>query len=141
MLIGDGKSVLSRRSMVMSRKLPTLSEQGQQAIAPYMAYLQTQVDMQPPTIRSYLADLSLFVAWCEATWAEGVEAGEAFAAAHVVTPTITQYRSYLQTIARLKPATINRALISIRRYFDWAVEAELIRRNPAKPVKPVPRIV
>lgn len=124
----------------MARILSRLSEQGKQAIAEYAAYMQTQLDMQPATIRSYQADLAVFAAWCEATWAEGVEVGQAFTPANVVTPTITQYRAYLQTVAKLKPATINRALISIRRYLDWAVDTELIHRNPAKPVKPVPRM-
>jgi integrase/recombinase XerC len=112
---------------------------GQKAIAAYDIYLRSEIDMQPATIRSYIADLSLFAAWCEATWAEGVETAEAFTPASVVTPTIIQYRSYLQSVARLKPATINRALISIRRYLDWAAEMDLIHRNPAKTVKPIPR--
>src|SRR5260221_448712 len=110
----------------MARTLPRLSNQGQQTVALYAAHLRTQLDLQPATIRSYLADLSLFAAWCEAHWAEGVEVGPLFSPMNVVTPTITQYRAYLQTVARLQPATINRALISIRRYLDWAVDAELI---------------
>jgi integrase/recombinase XerD len=125
----------------MPRDLPTLSLQGRQAIREYRQYLETQVDMQPATIRSYIADLSAFARWCEETWAEGVEVGELFAPTNVVTPTITQYRSYLQTVAKLKPATINRALISIRRYLDWVVDSQLIHRNPAKPVKPLPRVI
>jgi integrase/recombinase XerC len=41
----------------------------------------------------------------------------------------------------LKPASINRHLISIKRYFGWAVDEELVSRDPAKVVKLVPRIV
>lgn len=123
----------------MSRKGSSLSEAGKQAVSCYETYLRTEVDLRPATIRNYLADVSLFAVWCESTWADGVEVGEVFSPANVVTPTITQYRAYLQTVAKLKPASINRALISIRRYLDWAVDAELINRNPAKPVKPVPR--
>lgn len=41
----------------------------------------------------------------------------------------------------LKPATINRHLISIKRYFGWAVDEALIPRDPAKAVKLVPRVV
>jgi integrase/recombinase XerD len=123
----------------MSRKGSSLSEAGKPTVSRYETYLRTEVDLRPATIRNYLADVMLFAVWCETTWGDGVEVGEAFSPANVVTPTITQYRSYLQTVAKLKPATINRALISIRRYLDWAVDAELINRNPAKPVKPVPR--
>jgi integrase/recombinase XerD len=57
----------------------------------------------------------------------------------VATPAITRYRSYLQTVAQLRPATINRYLISLKRYFAWAVDAGLIQRNPAKVVKLVER--
>lgn len=123
----------------MARKGSALSNAGKQALSLYETYLRTEVDLRPATIRNYLADMLLFAVWCESTWADGVENVEAFSPTNVVTPTITQYRSYLQTVTKLKPATINRALISIRRYLDWAVDAEIINRNPAKPVKPVPR--
>jgi integrase/recombinase XerC len=35
----------------------------------------------------------------------------------------------------LRPATVNRALVSIKRYFSWAVEAGLVSRDPARVVK------
>ncbi len=51
---------------------------------------------------------------------------------------ITQYRAYLQTVCKLQPATINRQLVSLKRYFAWAVERGDIQRDPAKVVKLVP---
>jgi len=123
----------------MPRKFHPLSETGKASVALYENYLRTEVDMQPATIRNYVADVVLFAAWCEATWSDGVETAVLFEPEQVVTPTIVQYRTYLQTGLKLKPATINRALISIRGYLDWALDIHLIQRNPAKPVKPIPQ--
>ncbi len=44
----------------------------------------------------------------------------------------------MQHEARLKPATINRRLVTLNRYFAWALGQGLIKRDPAKPVKQVP---
>jgi integrase/recombinase XerD len=38
----------------------------------------------------------------------------------------------------LKPATINRRLITLKRFFEWAVSESMIRLDPSKPVKLVP---
>ncbi len=91
-------------------------------------------------MRNYLSDLSLFAAYCESSWAEGVEEPPPFQPSCVATPTITQYRAHLQTVVGLAPATINRHLVSIKRYFAWAVDSELIARDPARVVKLVPRV-
>lgn len=37
--------------------------------------------------------------------------------------------------ARLKPASVNRALISLKRYFGWCVSQGLLALNPARVVK------
>jgi len=123
----------------MSRKRLSLSETGQGSITLYETHLRLQVDMQPASIRNYVADVALFAAWCEGNWAQGVEAGLLFEPTNVVTPTIIQYRTYLQTVVKLKPTTINRSLISIRKYLGWALDNHFIQRNPAQPVKPVPQ--
>jgi integrase/recombinase XerD len=41
----------------------------------------------------------------------------------------------------LKPASINRHLVSIKRYFSWATDEGLVSRDPAKAVKLVPRVI
>jgi integrase/recombinase XerC len=53
----------------------------------------------------------------------------------LTTPLITRYRAYLQHTQRLKPASVNRALVSIKRYVAWALETAQIGRNVAAPVK------
>lgn len=82
-----------------------------------------------------------FAAFCEESWAEGEEISESFSPENVTTPTITLYRSHLKNVAELKPASINRHLISVKRYFGWAAGEELVARDPAKAVKLVPRVV
>ncbi len=118
-----------------------LSEAGEGEISRYGRYLTEEQDLSAATVRNYLSDLRGFVAFCEASWSEGEEASEAFSPASVTTPTITLYRSHLKNVAELKPASINRYLVSVKRYFSWAVDQGLVSRDPAKAVKLVPRVV
>jgi integrase/recombinase XerD len=119
---------------------PDLSPLGEQALAAYERYLRDEADLRPITIRDYLSDIRLFMAWCEQDWSVGQETPIDFDPALVATPTITHYRDYLQNELGLKPATINRYLISIKRYFSWATTQKRILRNPAAVVKPIPKI-
>lgn len=118
-----------------------LTEEGEKEFERFGNYLREEQDLASDTVRNYLSDLRQFAAFCESTWAEGEEAGNAFSPVNVTTPTITLYRSHLKNVLELKPASINRHLISIKRYFGWAVDEGLVSRDPAKVVKLVPRIV
>lgn len=120
---------------------PDLSTAGKAELQRFGVYLREEQDLASDTVRNYLSDLRQFVAFCEATWSEGEEASEPFSPADVTTPTITLYRSHLKSALELKPATINRHLISIKRYFGWATDEGLIVRDPSTAVKLVPRIV
>lgn len=53
----------------------------------------------------------------------------------ITTPTLTRYRSYLQTVQRQKPASVNRSLISLKRYFGWAIQYHLVGYDPSAAVK------
>lgn len=114
---------------------PALSDIGQQELGRYAAYLRDDADMRPATLRNYLSDVQQFMAWCEATWAAGHETDVAFAPAAVTTPALTRYRAHLQHALHLKPASVNRALVSLKRYFAWVTTAGMIARNPAAVVK------
>jgi len=81
---------------------------------PYSDYLQHEADLSPATIRNYLGDVTLFMAWYEQVWSAGQAV---FSPEAIATPTLTRYRADLKQ-QRLKPATINRYLISLKRYFD-----------------------
>lgn len=120
---------------------PKLSEAGEKELERYGRYLREEQDLSAATVRNYLSDLSGFASFCESSWSEGEESGESFSPAGVTTPTITLYRSHLKNVAELKPASINRYLVSVKRYFSWAVDAGFLSRNPAKAVKLVPRVI
>jgi integrase/recombinase XerD len=118
-----------------------LSECGEKELKRYERYLREEQDLSAATVRNYLSDLSGFTAFCESSWSEGEESGESFSPVGVTTPTITLYRSHLKNVAELKPASINRYLISVKRYFSWAFDEGLVGRDPAEAVKLVPRVV
>ena len=87
------------------------------------------VDLRPATIRNYVSDLRHFVVWCEQTWSEGQEAAQPFTPATVATPTLIRYRTFLQE-THLKPASVNRTLISLKRYFAWAWSSDRLSKSP-----------
>ncbi|MCP4425967.1 MAG: tyrosine-type recombinase/integrase [Chloroflexi bacterium] len=120
-------------------KIGPLSDAGQQALGQYRQYLECEADLHPTTVRNYLGDLRLFMAWYE-TWGQAEAGDTAFSPERVATPTITRYRDYLQHELGRKPATVNRYLISIKGYFDWAANAGHIQRDPARVVKLVEQI-
>ncbi|OLE97536.1 MAG: hypothetical protein AUG75_07030, partial [Cyanobacteria bacterium 13_1_20CM_4_61_6] len=101
----------------------------------YERMLRTEEDLSPVTIRNYLSDLRQFAAWCESVWKQGREEEPAFAPEVISTPTLTDYRTYLQQILHLKPNSVNRSLISLKRYFAWLMSTGQIKHDPAKVVK------
>ena len=98
-------------------KRPTLSETGEQVLAQYERRLRTEEDLTAATIRNYLSDLRHFAAWCESIWQQGREEEPSFTPRAVATPTLTDYRSYLQQVLHLKPNSVNRSLISLKQGF------------------------
>lgn len=117
-----------------------VSTDGQQAVDEYVRYLSDEQDLSADTRRNYRSDLRHFAAWCEASWVDGQEGNLSFGPTMIATPTLTQYRAYLQSVLKLRPATINRHLVSIKRYFAWAADSGLLQRDPAKVVKLVPLV-
>ncbi len=120
---------------------PAISTAADATLAQYRQYLDAEEDVDATTRRCYLSDMRQFVHWCEATWIDGQEEPPTFAPATVATPLIKQYRSYLQTVVQLRPATINRQLISVKRYFAWALATQQITRDPSRAVKAIPQEV
>lgn len=116
---------------------PPLSPAGQAALDQYTAALREREDLQAATLRNYLSDLRQFAAWYEATAAAGQEIPISFGPAEITTPTVTRYREYLQHTWGLKPATINRALITLKRYCAWGVQEGHLERDPTRGVKMV----
>jgi integrase/recombinase XerD len=121
--------------------IPSLSPSSRQELADYESYLCGQRDISPVTIRNYLSDLRSFIVWYETQSQKSFEAvNVGFKIEQITTPTLTRYRSYLQSQLKLAPASINRYLVTLKSYFSWAVDLKKITNNPATVVKLIPLI-
>ncbi len=87
---------------------PALSETGEHVLAQYERRLRTEEDLTAATIRNYESDLRHFAAWCEFSWKQGREEEPPFTPQAVTTPTLTDYRTYLQQVLHLKPNSVMR---------------------------------
>ena len=107
---------------------PSALHAGGLALAQYERTLREQEDLTVASVRNYPSDVRYFIAWYEQREAEcAVDAQEslAFHPQAITTPTLICYRTYLQTVQRQKPASVNRSLISLKRYFGWAMHTHL----------------
>lgn len=114
---------------------PALSQPGERVLSCYEQRLRVEEDLSTVTIRNYLSDLRQFAAWCEASWQRGREYASPFTPETVATPTLVEYRTYLQHTLQLKPTSVNRALVTLKRYFAWLVASGKLPYDPAKVVK------
>lgn len=117
---------------------PEISDQAAEWIGRFTDELTTREDLHKETIRKYASDLRHFAQWVETSWSEHQEEEQPFHPGEIATPTLTRYREHMQVIQTLKPATINRRLVTVKRFFEWAIRVGVVTINPAKPVKLVP---
>src|SRR5258705_32801 len=96
-------------------KQPHISGGGGHVLAQYEQRLRVEEDLSSATIRNYLSDLRHFAAWCESIWKQGREEEPSFTPGAITTPTLTDYRTYLQHELHLKPNSVNRSLVSLKR--------------------------
>lgn len=82
-------------------------------IVAFHQYLQDQ-GVSPLTVKNYCADLDRFRGWF------GPARGRAFTPANIVPGDLVEYKSFLMTVKKYKPATVNRHLSSIARFLKWA---------------------
>ncbi|MEN9521213.1 MAG: hypothetical protein RLZZ381_3801 [Cyanobacteriota bacterium] len=75
--------------------ISSLSLSGRRELADYESYLRGQRDLSPITVRNYLSDLRSFIVWHENKSAKSPFVG--FQLEQITTPTLTRYRSYLQS--------------------------------------------
>jgi integrase/recombinase XerD len=120
---------------------PALSGAGEQVLEQYEQRLRTEEYLTAVTVRNYLSDLRHFAAWYESMRDLGGEEEPAFQPEAITTPTITGYRAYLQQTLHLKQNSVNRSLISLKRYCAWLVRTGHIKHDPAKVVKLVGEVV
>jgi len=110
-------------SVALDRYMKEVSEE----IARFVQELERR-GVSENTIRNYRLDLLQFSKWFQVTNAED------FAAAGVTPTDLRQFRQHQQVVRKLKPATVNRRIASLRSFFDWARGAGLVTVNPADDV-------
>lgn len=118
---------------------PLLSSSGEEALAEYRQALWEHEDLTSASRRNYPSDLRHFAAWYEAQFTQRTDeisaSQTAFAPQVITTPALTRYRTYLQKELHQKPNSVNRALISLKRYCSWTMQKQLISYNPSTPFK------
>ena len=87
-------------------------------------------DKSEHTIKAYMADLRLFSDWFHRT------TGEPVTAENITPMDVIDYRNAMLREHK-KPATINRTLISISSFCQWAQDCNLIPNNPVEGVRNV----
>src|SRR5215210_1806389 len=99
-----------------------------QLVGRFLQDLERQ-ETSPNTRRSYQLDLLHFAAWFARTVGEGFSP-------EAVTPTdVREYRGYLLNVEKRQPATVNRRLAALRRFFQWAKATGLVNEMPTDDVK------
>lgn len=111
--------------------VPLYSGQPKKITQEFLSYLATNEDLKERTIKDYAGDLKYFTCWLE-------ETGQQLRIQDVAIPMLTRYREWMQNERYLKPATINRRLITLKRFFEWAHDHGHTPLNPAKPIRLVP---
>jgi site-specific recombinase XerD len=90
-------------------------------------------DLASNTRRAIRSDLRKF-----AGWFSGANS-EPFRVARVTTRDVTDFKDHLRREQGQAVSTVNRALVTIRRYLAWLGENGHLTVNPAKPVKELRR--
>jgi site-specific recombinase XerD len=86
----------------------------------------------PRTIANYQSDLACFARWFTQSQ------GEAFAAAAVTPTDVRDYKAHLVSVEHRTPATVNRRLAALRKFFTWARADGRSSELPTEAVKMLP---
>jgi integrase/recombinase XerC len=90
-------------------------------------------DLSPNTRRAFAQDMRKFAGWF--TTANR----EPFTMKRVTVRDITDFRDHLRREQGQAVSTVNRALVTLRRFFGWLMEQGHVPANPAKSVKELKR--
>src|SRR5829696_10327468 len=83
------------------------------------------------TIENYASDLRVFARFFQGSTGEEFQAGR-------ITPTdIRDFKSHLVAVEQRSPATVNRGIYALRKFFHWAIAAGLSKEDPTAVVKGV----
>lgn len=83
------------------------------------------------TVDGYLCDIELFSRWFFQT------NGEELAPQNLTPTDIREYRQYLLSVKKAKPATINRHLSAVRAFANWGKANGMISHSPAENIKSI----
>jgi site-specific recombinase XerD len=92
-------------------------------------------DFAPGTRKAFALDLRKFARW----FAEANN--EPFSPQRVTTRDVTDFREHLRRDRAQAVSTVNRALVTIRRFFGWLVTQKHLSANPAAGVKELRRVL
>jgi integrase/recombinase XerC len=90
-------------------------------------------DFSADSRRAFTQDMRKFARWFSTANKERL------VISRVTTRDITDFRDHLRRERGQAVATVNRALVTLRRFFGWLVERGHLPSNPAKPVKELRR--
>jgi site-specific recombinase XerD len=90
-------------------------------------------DFAAETRRAVVQDITKFARWFASA------NGESFVAGRVTTRDIADFRNHLRRDRGQAVATVNRALVTLRRFFKWLAERGHVPTNVAQPVKELRR--
>jgi integrase/recombinase XerC len=96
---------------------------GTTALERFVRFLE-QSERSPITIRGYVADVRDFSRWLEKA------NGDALDPARITSTDLRQYKRLLVEERRLKPASTNRKLATLKSFLRWAAEAGLMPEGP-----------
>jgi site-specific recombinase XerD len=105
---------------------------GKQEGRHFAAFLDAH-DFSKNTRRALIQDVRKFARWFSAA------NKEPFTVGRVTTRDITDFKESLRREQEQAVSTINRALVTIRRFFTWLTEQGHVAANPAKKVKELRR--
>ncbi|MEQ8853584.1 tyrosine-type recombinase/integrase [Gimesia sp.] len=86
-------------------------------------------DFSDLTRKAFTQDIRKFATW----FSESNQ--EPFSISRVTVRDVTDFRKHLREEKEQAVSTVNRALVTVRRFFGWLVEQNYLSTNPAKQVK------
>jgi len=97
------------------------------SVKEWLLHLERQ-GKSPRTLAAYGRALAHFARWSESSY------GAPFDPAGIIPRDVRDYRSFQQTVERAAPATTNQRLVALSRFFAWALEKGLVRKDPTAEV-------
>jgi site-specific recombinase XerD len=99
-------------------------------IGQWIAHLQKEGKSQY-TIKAYRLSLGHLANWSRLTY------GEAFDPTKAIPRDIRDWKSHQQTVDKAAPSTINQRLAAASSFYKWAVDQELLQRDPTAGVQSI----